>query len=114
METKEISNIKSAMNFNKIERKSTNAMGNRFDKYKVKKKQAIVNERQLVLKGFLDILNPARKAGGYPPLGGDRLGREFEGISTSDLKIFFGECKFAKNFSSTFWWKLRNPKVEQS
>jgi len=77
-------------------------------KYKIPEKKTITNERQLVLKEFLDILNPQRIKDGFPPLTPQRLGVMFAGISTHDLKVFMSDCRYAKNFSKYFWYKLKN------
>jgi len=79
-------------------------------KYEVKKNKSITNERQLILKEFLDILNPPRIKDGFPPLAPQRLGVMFAGISNHDLKIFMADCRYAKNFAKYFWWKLKGNK----
>jgi hypothetical protein len=72
--------------------------------YKIKK-STITNERQLIMKEFLDILNADRKD--YPPLRPSRLGVMFRHTTTSQMKQFMGECKYAKNFSKFFWWSFK-------
>lgn len=72
----------------------------------VKPKSKITSERQLVIKDFLDQLNPPRIASGYPPLQPARLGMMLRFMDTSQLKTFYGECKFGQNFSKTFWWRM--------
>lgn len=68
----------------------------------------IVNDRQLVLSEFLERLNQDRKPP-YPPLQAKRLAIMLSYLTTSQLKIFWHDCKYAKNFSSYFWWSI-NPK----
>ena len=69
------------------------------------KKSKITNERQLILQQFLDRLNAERKPP-YPPISSVRLGMKLAHVSTHDLKIFYADANYAKNFSSYFWWKL--------
>jgi len=70
------------------------------------KKSKITNERQLIMKEFLDRLNAER--GKYPPIKPARLGVMCRYMDTSQMKQFLGECKYANNFSKFFWWKM-NP-----
>jgi len=67
----------------------------------------ITNERQLILKDFLEKINPFRINAKYKPLTPQALGVKLSHINTEDLKIFFRMCKRANNFSKYFWWKLK-------
>ncbi len=73
------------------------------------KKSKITNERQSVVKEFLDILNSQRD-GKYKPLTPARLGVMFRFMSTGELKAFLANCKDAQNFSSFFWWSYKSVK----
>ena len=70
--------------------------------------QGITNERQLILKDFLDILNPARKSTGYKPLTGAGIGVKLAHMSNQDLKWFYKKCCNAKSFGGCFWGSLKN------
>lgn len=69
-------------------------------------KKGITNERQYVLKQFLETLNLDRKPP-YKPLTPARLGMMLRFLDTSHLKSFLGECRDAKNFSKYFWWRFK-------
>ena len=114
METQEIKNIKSVMDHTNLKRKSIGSLGDRFKSLKPKPKSKITNERQLVLKEFLDILNPPRIKDGFPLLKPMRLGIIFEGVSTSDVKVFLANCNDASNFSKYFWWRTNLKKQEEN
>lgn len=73
------------------------------------RKSKITNERQLVMKDFLDRLNPPRIASGYRNLSPGRLGMMMRHMTTSQMKVFYGECKYANDFSKYFWYMM-NPK----
>ena len=73
--------------------------------YKIKK-SSITNERQLILKEFLDRLNAERKPP-YPPLKPARLGVMMRFMTTSQMKQFLGECNYAKSFSKFFFWSFK-------
>jgi hypothetical protein len=79
------------------------------NKYQLPKKSKITNERQTVMKDFLDRLNSEVKPP-YKQMTPARLGMMLRFVSTSDLKIFYGECKYAKNFSAYFWWCFKKVK----
>lgn len=79
----------------------------RLEAYRPPVKSKITNERQLIIKEFLDRLNSDR--GGRPPLAPGFVGMKMRYMTTSQLKQFLGDCKYAKNFSSYWWWAL-NPK----
>lgn len=70
------------------------------------RKRGITNERQYVLKQFLDRLNLDRKPP-YKPLTPARLGTMLRFVETSAMKQFYDECKDAKNFSKYFWWSFK-------
>ena len=78
----------------------------------VAKKSKITNERQSVVKEFLDILNGQRD-GKYKPLTPARLGVMFRFMSTGELKLFLANCKDAQNFSSFFWWSFKSIKNDE-
>jgi hypothetical protein len=72
---------------------------------KYKEPKTKLNERQALLKEFLDILNSDR--GKYPPIQPGRLGMLLAPIKTKDLYSFLAECKYATNFSKFFWWRCK-------
>lgn len=71
-----------------------------------KEKSKITSERQLILKDFLDQLNPPRIAACMKPLTPGFLGMKMRHMTTSELKVFFGECRYSQNFSKHWWWRL--------
>lgn len=73
------------------------------------KKSKITNQRQEVVKEFLDILN-SQRGGQFKPLTPARLGVMFRFMSTGELIAFLANCKDAKNFSSFFWWSFKSVK----
>ncbi len=70
------------------------------------KKSKITNERQALIKEFLDTLNASRKEP-YKPLTAARLGVMLAPVDTKALYTFLADCKYAKNFSSYFWWSFK-------
>ena len=78
--------------------------------YTIKEKsefKGITNPRQLILKDLLDSINPLREKAGYKPYTPARLGKMLSHINTADLKVFYGNCRNAKNFTSFFGWRLK-------
>ena len=69
------------------------------------KKSKISSERQLILKDFLDRLNSER--GKYPEIKPGRLGMMMSLMTNSQMRQFYHECLYAKNFSKFFWWKFK-------
>jgi len=77
---------------------------------KPKEKSKITNQRQEIIKMFLDRLNASREASGFKPLTPAFVGVRLRFLkSCSELRQFYGYCDEAKNFSSTWWWAT-NPK----
>lgn len=75
-----------------------------------KPKSKISNQRQEIVKMFLDRLNAAREGTKYKPLTPAFVGMKLSVFKTAgELHQFFGTCSEAKNFSSYFFWSL-NPK----
>lgn len=70
------------------------------------KKSKISNERQSVVKEFLDILN-SQRGGQFKPLTPARLGVMFRFMSTGELKAFLANCKDAQHFSKFFWYSFK-------
>lgn len=73
-----------------------------------KEKTKITNERQFIIKEFLERLNADRKPP-YKPLTAGFVASKMSMLSLSQLKMFLGDCKYAKNFSKYWWWSI-NPK----
>jgi hypothetical protein len=66
----------------------------------------ITNERQLILRDFLDRLNLDRKPP-YKPLQAPRLGKMMMYMSTQEMKEFYAVCKEAGSFSKYFWYSFK-------
>jgi hypothetical protein len=75
-------------------------------KYQIPKQQTITNERQLIIKDFLDRLNSEIKPP-YKPITPARLGMMLSPCTVSQLKQFYGDCNYAKNFAKYFWWRFK-------
>lgn len=73
------------------------------------KKTKITNERQLIIKDFLDKLNSERKPP-FPPLTPNRIAFLLSFMSVSQLKAFYGELKGSNNFSKSFWYRMKASK----
>lgn len=71
-----------------------------------------LNERQSLIKEFLDRLNAERDSSKFKPLSAARIAMLLAPISTKDLYVFLGSCKDAQSFSKYFWWSV-NPKKHQ-
>lgn len=67
--------------------------------------ERITNERQLVIKDFLDKLNSDRK--NFKPLKAGFVGMKMSAMNTRELKEFYNDCCKAKNFSKYWWWALK-------
>jgi len=75
-----------------------------------KPKSTITNQRQEIVKMFLDRLNAARAGTKYKPLTARTVALRMQWWKTNQaLREFYGYCNEAKNFSSTWWYKT-NPK----
>lgn len=92
-----------------------------FDKFRKppkdapKVRHAITNERQLLLKNFLDVKVDGiqlydNKTKELRPIKPHELGIQLAHIPTEDLYAFFRQCEQAKNFSKYFWWSLKPKK----
>jgi len=78
----------------------------------LKHKTNTLNERQELIKKFVDRLNLDRSNGGYKPLSPSFYASKMydAGLNSNFLLWWFwGYCNDSKNFSSTWWWSL-NPK----
>lgn len=75
---------------------------------KESKKDKITNERQAVIKEFVDAVNADRDGVKYKKLPAGAIVFKLSHIkSIFDLKYFLASCKDAKNFSSHFWYALK-------
>lgn len=74
-------------------------------KYKIKKTK-ITNERQMWVGKFLERINSERSPI-YKPITPARMGMLLSQMTTSQLKMFYGDCNDAKHFSKYFWWKIK-------
>lgn len=80
-----------------------------FSKYQVKEvKSKITNQRQEVIKMFVDRLN-AERTGKYKPLPPAFYATRMSMLSVQELREFYGICKESKSFSAC-WWSRTNPK----
>lgn len=80
------------------------------DRFKViqeiKPKSKITNQRQTIVKMFLDRLNAARSGTKYKPLTARTVALRMQWWKDNQaLREFYGYCDEAKNFSSTWWYK---------
>ena len=74
-----------------------------FSRYQVKEvKSKITNQRQEVLKMFVDRLN-AERTGKYKPLPAAFYAVKMSMLSVQDLREFYGYCSESKNFSACWW-----------
>lgn len=74
-----------------------------------KPKSTITNQRQEIVKMFLDRLNAARAGTKYKPLTARFVAIKLQWWKDNQsLREFYGYCNEAKNFSSTFFW-MTNP-----
>lgn len=88
------------------------SLADKLQSFKVpdKPKSTITNQRQEIVKMFLDRLNAARAGTRYPPLKARTVAIRLQWWKDNQsLREFYGYCNEAKNFSSTFFWKT-NPK----
>lgn len=72
-------------------------------KYQTKK--TLLNERQTLIKVFLDELNKDR--GKYPTLKASRVAMMLAPIKTKDLYSFLADCRYAKCFGSFYWSRFK-------
>lgn len=73
------------------------------------KKTTITNQRQEVVKQFVDILNEDRVKNGYKTLSSRFYAIRMSAMSLDQLRAFYGYCREGKSFSKTWWYKT-NPK----
>lgn len=68
----------------------------------------IVNERQLVIKDFLDALNIERIGTQYKPLTAKGVACKVGHLSTPELKMFYQQCNNYKGeFGKCFFGSLK-------
>ena len=67
----------------------------------------IVNERQLIIKDFLDAINRERQGTKYKPLTAKFVAVKLGHLSTFDLKFFFKQCYDSKSFGKVFFGALK-------
>jgi len=84
-------------------------MKSRMQSIQEQPKSKITNQRQELVKKFLDRLNESRDGEKYKPLSPARVAVKMSFMSVSELYQFYGYCDESSNFSST-WWYLLNPK----
>lgn len=76
-----------------------------------KEPKAPRSERGEVIGMFLEKLNADR--GKYPPLTAARVAMMLSPIkSVKDLRAFYGECLYHKNFAVWFWYCYKQVKKE--
>lgn len=76
-------------------------------------KSTIKNERQDLLKMFLDVKIDGitvRKGSKFVPIDASTLAFKLSHIPTSDLYAFYKQCENAKHFGKYFWWALKPKK----
>lgn len=78
------------------------------------KKSKITNERQLVIKDFLERLNPERISKGMKAISPAFISMKMRFMTVQEMKTFFGECNFSKSFGASWWSRLRTkPKLDK-
>lgn len=88
-------------------------IGDYIQKKGYEKRDKITNERQDILKKFVDRINAEREADGYRALPPAVFGVKLQLLSTKDLYIFYRECEESKNFSKYFWWKVKGGQAKE-
>jgi len=68
------------------------------------KKTNINSDRAYWIDQFVTRLNSER--GKYKPLSPKFVAIKMSCMKTDELKVFYGECNYGKNFSATWWYKL--------
>lgn len=82
-------------------------LGNYLERF-TKPVSKISNERQEIIKQFLDALNSDRK--GYKPLSPAFISMKMSDAglkSNHDLYMFLGRCREAKSFGACWWGSLK-------
>ncbi len=67
----------------------------------------ITNERQAVIKEFLERLNADRDGVQYKKLAPSFVAVKLSHLNLQDLYYFLRVCKDAKHFSKYFWYSLK-------
>lgn len=70
-------------------------------------KSKITNERQSVIKMFVDKLNAQRVSEGYKPLTARFVAIKLSHMSISDLYYFHSVCNNSNNFGRMFFGLLK-------
>lgn len=81
--------------------------------FSVKPKSKITNERQELIKEFIENTYITSKESEYVHPDAIVIGVQVKDWSTNDLRDFLKECKQAKNFSSFFWYKIKEHRAQQ-
>lgn len=74
---------------------------------KVSEKDKITNERQAVVKEFVERINEDRDGVKFKKLPPSAIAVKLSHLNMFDLKYFLASCKVSKNFSSCFWYSLK-------
>ncbi len=74
---------------------------------KLTENDKITNERQLVIKEFLERLNSERDGVKFKKLSPAAVAVKLGHLNLQDLYFFLSVCKKAKSFGSTFWYLLK-------
>lgn len=82
-----------------------------FDNYKLPEKKKLVNERQVVIKDFVDAINLERVGTKFKPVTGKSIALQLSHLSVEELYYFLSMCKDYKNrngsFSKCFYGALK-------
>ena len=74
----------------------------------LKKETTITNERQLLIKDFLDKINAERKGTKYKQLTARAVAIKLSHLSSFDLKYFYKKCdSYKESFSKCFFGCLK-------
>lgn len=73
-----------------------------FNNYKLPERKKLTNERQAVIKEFVDVINQERIGTKFKPVTGKSIALMLAHLSMQDLYYFLSVCKDYKNRSGSF------------
>ena len=66
--------------------------------------RAVINQRNDLLKPFVDRLNASRKAAGYKPYTSGYVASKMSHIATDELEYHYKQLEGSKNFCALWHW----------
>lgn len=82
-----------------------------FNNYKLPEKKKLTNERQTVVKDFVDAINSERIGTKFKPVTGKAIALQLAHLSIEELYYFLSMCRDYKNrngsFSKCFYGALK-------